>query len=33
LNGNADVLMKRLGNLPEVGDKRLKYLEQVFLNP
>jgi hypothetical protein len=32
-NGKADVLTRRLGDLPEGGDKRLKNMEQVVLKP
>jgi hypothetical protein len=32
-NGTADALTRRLGDLPEGGDERLKNLEQVVLKP
>jgi hypothetical protein len=32
-NGKADTLTRRLGNLPEGGDERLKHMEQVVLKP
>jgi len=33
LNGKAEVLMRRPGDLPEVGNKRLKNMEHVVLKP
>ena len=32
-NGKADALTRRLGDLPEGGDERLKNMEQVVLEP
>jgi len=33
LNGKADTLTRRPGDLPERGDERLKNIEQVVLKP
>jgi hypothetical protein len=33
LNGKADALTRRPGDLPEGGDERLKNMEQVVLKP
>jgi len=33
LNGKADALTSRPGDLPEGGDERLKNMEQVVLKP